>query len=68
MVKSDSSGSKGLTAYIGLCYRCCALEQGIKDPHSTEPNNLHVRAARFYWKLFKDIITSHDYGPDYTLH
>jgi len=25
MVKSDSSGSKGLTPYTCLYYRCCAL-------------------------------------------
>jgi len=27
-VKSDGSGSKGLTPCTCLCYRCCALEQG----------------------------------------
>jgi len=27
-VKSDASGSKGLTICTCLCYRCCALEQG----------------------------------------
>jgi len=27
-VKSDGSGSKGLTPCKCLCYRCCALEQG----------------------------------------
>jgi len=26
-VKSDGSGSKGLTPYTCLCYRCCVLEQ-----------------------------------------
>jgi len=27
-VKSDGSGSKGLTPCTCLCYRCCALERG----------------------------------------
>jgi len=27
-VKSDGSGSKGLTPWTCLCYRCCALEEG----------------------------------------
>jgi len=27
-VKSDGSGSKGLTHCICMCYRCCALEHG----------------------------------------
>jgi len=27
-VKSDGSGSKGLTPYTCLCYRCCAREGG----------------------------------------
>jgi len=26
-VKSDGSGSKGLTPCTCLCYRCCAFEQ-----------------------------------------
>jgi len=29
-VKSDSSGSKGLTPCTCLFYRCCALEQGTE--------------------------------------
>jgi len=29
-VKSDGSGSKGLTPCTCLCYRCCALEQGTQ--------------------------------------
>jgi len=31
--KSDGSGSKGLTPYTCLCYRCCALEETLKDAH-----------------------------------
>jgi len=27
-LKSDGCGSKGLTPYTCLCYRCCALEEG----------------------------------------
>jgi len=47
MVKSDTSGSYGLTPYTCLCCRCCALEQGTKDHLSKGPSNLHVRAAHF---------------------
>ena len=35
-VKSDGSGSKGLTLCSCLCYRCCALEQSsFKDAHGS---------------------------------
>ena len=51
MVKNDGSGAKGLTPYTCLCYRCCALEQALKDAHSKGPSNLQVRAVHLYWRL-----------------
>jgi len=42
-LKSDGSGSKGLTPYTCLCYRCCALEQGTPSVYTL--NTL-------YWTFF----------------
>jgi len=45
-VKSDGSGSQGLTPCTCLCYRCCALEQGTWKTHSKGSSNLQfVRPA-----------------------
>jgi len=46
-VKSDGSGSKGLTPAPACVIVAVRLNKTLKDAHK-ETSNLHVRAARFY--------------------
>ena len=67
MVKSDGSGSNGLTPHACLCYRCCALEflyQAVDLPTS----DFSIFVENEGLVQITVIITSQDFGPDYILH
>ena len=51
MVKSDGSGSKGLTPYTCLCYRCCALEQSTWR-RALKGSKQSARPCGPYWIFF----------------
>ena len=67
MVKSDWSGSKGLTLYTCLCYRCCALEFLYKVV-DLPTSDCSIFTENEDLVQIKVIITSHNFGPDFTLH
>jgi len=48
MVKSDGSGSKGLTPAPACVIVGVRLSKALYNEHSMGPSNLHVRAAHFY--------------------
>ena len=52
-VKSDGSGSKSLTPCSSCVVVAVLLSKALKDAHGAlkGTSKLHVRAARFYWRL-----------------